>query len=89
MEKIEYIPNGVCAKKMIIEVDNGLVKKYTAIAGCSGNSLGLAALIKDMPIDEAIRRLSGIRCGARSTSCPDQLSKALIKYTEKTKLTIN
>jgi len=83
MEKIEFIPNGVCARKMIIEVDNGLVKNYTAIGGCLGNSLGLGALIKDMPIDEAIRRLSGIRCGAKATSCPDQLSKALEKCMAK------
>ncbi len=86
MEKIEFIPNGVCAKKMFIEIDNNIIKRFRVIGGCAGNSLGLGALIKDMPIDEAISRLSGIRCGIKSTSCPDQLAKALIKYKEKTKI---
>jgi len=86
MEKIEFIPNGVCAKKMIIEIDNNIVKRYHVIGGCAGNSLGLGALIKDMPVDEAISRLSGIRCGMKATSCPDQLSKALVKYKEKNKI---
>lgn len=82
MEKIEFIPSGVCARKMIIEIEDGIIKNYSCAVGCSGNSLGIAALVKDMPIDEVIERLSGIRCGNKSTSCPDQLSKALIKYKE-------
>lgn len=85
MEKIEFIPNGVCSKKMTIEIDNGIVKSYTTLGGCAGNSLGVGALVKDMPIDEVIKRLSGIVCGYKETSCPDQLAKALIKYKEKAK----
>lgn len=86
MEKIEFIPNGVCAKKMIIEIDNDIVKRYHVIGGCAGNSLGLGALVKDMHVDEAISRLSGIRCGMKATSCPDQLSRALVKYKEEIKI---
>lgn len=85
MEKIEFIPNGVCSKKMIIEIENGLIKNYETLGGCPGNSKGITALLKDMPIDEAIKRLSGIKCGYKETSCPDQLSKALVKYKENLK----
>lgn len=86
MEKIEFVPNGVCSKKMIIEIENNVIMSYKSLGGCPGNSLGINALIKDMTIDEAIERLEGIKCGMRATSCPDQLSKALIKYKEKEKV---
>ena len=86
MEIFEYVPSGVCSKKMIIEIENGKIISYKSLGGCPGNSLGINALIKDMNIDEAIERLKGIKCGMRSTSCPDQLSKALVKYKEKEKV---
>lgn len=82
MEKYEFTPIGVCAKKMILELENEIIKSYRPIGGCPGNSLGLNALLKDMSIDEAIEKLSGIRCGARSTSCPNELARYLIKYKE-------
>ena len=85
-EKIEFEPKGVCSKKMIITVDDNIVKDSQVIGGCPGNSLGISALIKDMPIDEVINKLSGIKCGNKSTSCPDQLSKELVKYKEKVKV---
>ena len=52
------------------------------VGGCQGNTTGVAALAKGLPIDEVIDKLSGIQCGFRGTSCPDQLSKALIAYKE-------
>ena len=83
MDKFFYTPTGVCARSMEIEIENNIIKSYKVIGGCPGNSLGINALIKDMDIDEAIKRLSNIKCGFKNTSCPNELSKALIKYKEE------
>ena len=58
-------------------MEGNTIIKVTFTGGCSGNTQGVAALIAGMDIDEAIARIEGIHCGPRSTSCPDQLSKAL------------
>ena len=83
MEKIEFTPRGVCAKLLVIEIENDIIKSYKSLGGCPGNSLGIAALVKDMAVDEAIERLSGIRCGMKPTSCPNELAKALVEYKNK------
>lgn len=83
MEKFKYKPNGVCSSEMYFEIDNNVIKKVEIIGGCPGNSLGVALLCKDKPIDEVIDLLSGINCKYKNTSCPDQLAQALIKYKQK------
>ena len=76
---MEYIynPIGVCSKRMKIEVENNIIKNVEILGGCPGNTLGVAKLIRGMNIDEAIKRLKGILCGDKGTSCPDQLAIAL------------
>ena len=74
---MDYRPSGVCSKMIHVEEKDGRVHNVQFIGGCSGNTQGVAALIEGMEIDEAIARLEGIRCGYKSTSCPDQLSHAL------------
>ena len=69
--------NGVCARGIELEVENGIVKDIKFIGGCSGNTQGIASLVKGMNVEEVKRRLRGIRCGAKSTSCPDQLAQIL------------
>ena len=69
--------NGVCARGIELEVENGIVKDVKFIGGCSGNTQGIASLVKGMDVEEVKRRLRGIRCGAKSTSCPDQLAQIL------------
>ena len=69
--------NGVCARGIELEVENGIVKDVKFIGGCSGNTQGIASLVKGMDVEEVKRRLKGIRCGAKSTSCPDQLAQIL------------
>lgn len=83
MEKITYIPSGVCSRKIDIEIENGIIISAKYTGGCAGNTQGVAALIAGMSVDEAIKRLSGIRCGFKPTSCPDQLATALKEYIEK------
>lgn len=78
---IEYIPQGVCSRLIKIEVDtNKTIVNVAYFMGCSGNTQGIGALVKGMKVDEAIKRLEGIRCGQKSTSCPDQLAQALKNF---------
>ncbi len=79
-EKIVYIPKGVCSRQIDIEVENDVIISVKFTGGCAGNTQGVASLLVGMKVDEAVKRLSGIRCGFKSTSCPDQLSKALEQY---------
>lgn len=82
---MEYIyePQGVCSYEMKIEVEKETIKKVTIKGGCAGNTVGISRLIEGMKIDEAIKRLKGIPCGIKGTSCPDQLAKALENIKEK------
>ncbi|WP_287457981.1 TIGR03905 family TSCPD domain-containing protein [Thomasclavelia sp.] len=78
--EIKFQPQGVCSKQIVIDVEDGIVNNVKFIGGCSGNTQGVGALAKGMHVNEVIERLQGIRCGARPTSCPDQLAKALVKH---------
>ena len=73
----EYRTRGVCASKILLDVEDGIVKSVRFIGGCNGNTQGVAKLVEGMPVDEVISRLKGIRCGMKQTSCPDQLAQAL------------
>ena len=74
-----FCPQGVCSLQMDIDVEDGVIRSVEVLGGCSGNLQGISRLVAGMDVDEAIRRLEGIRCGSKPTSCPDQLSKALRK----------
>ena len=67
----------VCSKQIDIQIKDGIIQSVKYTRGCDGNAKGIGALIKDMSVEEAIRRLEGITCGKRPTSCPDQLAKIL------------
>ncbi len=75
--RYEYTPRGVCSRRMIFELEDGKVVSLTVQGGCHGNLQGLSALVAGMDAEEVIRRLEGIHCGMKSTSCPDQLAQAL------------
>ena len=80
MNHYTYKTAGVCSRQIDIDIEGDTVVKVVFTGGCSGNTQGVAALIAGMNIDDAISRIEGIHCGPRSTSCPDQLSKALKAY---------
>lgn len=80
MEK--YTTSGVCSSEILFEVEDKIVKEVTFVRGCPGNTLGVASLIQGMEVHEAIKRLKGIDCRGRGTSCPDQLAKALEEYIQ-------
>ncbi len=72
-----YKTNGVCSRSIAIELEGKIITSVKFEGGCNGNTKGISALVVGMNIDDVINKLDGIRCGFRSTSCPDQLSKAL------------
>ena len=72
-----YRPKGVCSQKMDVEIEDGVIRSVSIQGGCSGNLQGISRLVVGMPVEEAIRRMEGIHCGFKETSCPDQLSIAL------------
>jgi len=72
-----YKTRGVCSRSIEYEIENGVVTECRFVGGCMGNTQGVAALVKGMTIEEAVKRLKGIQCGFRGTSCPDQLACAL------------
>lgn len=75
--RYEYATQGTCARSIIIEAEDGILKKVQFVGGCPGNAQGVARLAENRNINEVIGLLDGIRCGYKSTSCPDQLAKAL------------
>ncbi|MGI6071574.1 MAG: TIGR03905 family TSCPD domain-containing protein [Lachnospiraceae bacterium] len=75
--KTTFYPTGVCSRRFDIEIENGIIKDIAIKGGCSGNLKGIAALIKNKPVQEIIPLLRGIKCGYKNTSCPDQISLAL------------
>ena len=79
METITYLPKGVCSKQMEIDLEDGVIMEVRVKGGCNGNLQGVSRLLVGMTREEAIRRLDGIHCGPRPTSCPDQLAQALKK----------
>jgi uncharacterized protein (TIGR03905 family) len=72
-----YKTFGTCSRFINFEIKDGIIQKVVYTKGCEGNAKGIGALIKDMTVEEAIKRLDGITCGKRGTSCPDQLAKIL------------
>lgn len=73
-----YRTKGVCSKEMRVELDSDhTVRHVDVIGGCHGNLQGISRLVEGMKAEDAIEKMRGIRCGAKPTSCPDQLSIAL------------
>ena len=73
----EYKTKGTCSQMIYFDIDDNKVKNVQFLGGCNGNLKGIGALVEGMNVDDVISRLEGTRCGMKSTSCPDQLAKAL------------
>jgi uncharacterized protein (TIGR03905 family) len=82
MKKIIYQTEGTCARIIELTGSEGRIVDVKFYGGCNGNLQGISALIKGMPYDDVIARLNGIRCGAKPTSCPDQLCRAIEQLKE-------
>lgn len=76
--KFSFKPNGVCCREMIFELDdNNKIVNVDFIGGCPGNLIGIKQLVINQDATDVANRLENVTCGVKSTSCPDQLSKAL------------
>lgn len=78
-----YITDGTCSRSIYVEIEDGVVTEVSFEGGCHGNTQGICALVKGMDAEEAAKRLRGIRCRDKQTSCPDQLARAIIEMTRK------
>lgn len=83
---IQYQPQGVCSRLIQLEIENDKIGAAQFVGGCNGNTKGICSLIIGMNVDDVIQRLSGITCGGKPTSCPDQLARCLMEYKRKTSL---
>ena len=80
---MQFKPKGVCSQLIQFDIENNKIRNVGFVGGCNGNLQGISRLIEGMDVDEAISRIEGIHCGYKSTSCPDQLAKALKEATGK------
>lgn len=78
-----YKTKGTCSTEINYEVEDDIVKSISFTGGCNGNLKGISKLVEGMHIDDVISKLEGTTCGFRSTSCPDQLARALKEYKNK------
>ena len=76
---IEYKTQGTCARAVIVDVEDGVITECQFVGGCSGNTQGVASLVKGMKVEDAVSKIKGIKCGMKNTSCPDQLALALLE----------
>lgn len=79
MKEFSYKTELVCSSRITISVEDGIVKKVKFNSGCQGNLQGISRLVEGMKVEEVIKKLKGIDCSEKGTSCPDQLAKALEK----------
>ena len=82
IDVVQYQPKGVCAKMMQFRIKDDVIQDVEFVGGCNGNLSGIGILVKGMNINDVIPKLSGLPCGSRPTSCPDQLTKGLAAYIE-------
>lgn len=76
---IEYETQGTCSRGIVLELEDDVIVSCKFNGGCAGNTQGVASLVTGMKAEDAIKKLKGIKCGFKSTSCPDQLALALEK----------
>ena len=79
---VEYTTKGVCSRKIIVDTEDGVITDCKFVGGCAGNTQGVAALVVGMKVEDAIKKIKGIKCGFKPTSCPDQLAVALEEIIE-------
>ena len=80
---MKYKTRGTCSSSIDFEIEDNTIQSVAFTGGCNGNLQGISSLVRGMNIDDAISKLKGIKCGMKSTSCPDQLAKALEAYKQE------
>ena len=82
---IDYRPQGVCSLRMIVDMEDGVIRSVQVLGGCDGNLQAVSRLVEGRRAEDVIGQLSGIRCCGKPTSCPDQLARALRQMLEQEK----
>lgn len=84
IQTITYFPKGTCSAKMVLSIDDSddKIVDFSVVGGCPGNLAGIKRLIIGMDCKDVAKRLEGTTCRSKPTSCPDQLSKAIMTYLE-------
>ncbi|MBL4931368.1 MULTISPECIES: TIGR03905 family TSCPD domain-containing protein [Clostridium] len=77
---MNFTTSGVCAKEIIFDIEDNKLKNVSYVGGCNGNLKGIGVLVEGMEVNDVISKLKGMTCKDKSTSCPDQLAKALETY---------
>lgn len=88
-EIINYETFGTCSSMINLEIEDDVIKNVEFIGGCNGNLKGISSLVAGMNINDVIKKLNGIRCGNKITSCPDQLAVCLKQYVENKAQVLN
>lgn len=83
--KYTYKTKGTCSSKITLDIDGDIVRSVEFTGGCNGNTKGIGSLVQGMKVDDVIARCKGIKCGFKSTSCPDQLAQALLEAKSQQK----
>ena len=83
--RYKYETKGTCSRLIEFTVEDGILKDVVYTGGCNGNLQGISKLVEGMKVEDVIAKLKGVRCGMKSTSCPDQLAMALTAVLEKQK----
>ncbi|AIF53668.1 TIGR03905 family TSCPD domain-containing protein [Pelosinus sp. UFO1] len=78
-----YNTSGICAKEINFDLQDGIVRNVKFNGGCPGNLQAISSLLEGMPADEVVKKLKGITCGQKTTSCTDQLATALLEQMKK------
>ena len=80
---VKYETKGVCSSLIEVKIENNIIKDLHFVGGCNGNLQGISTLCKGMDVNDVIKKLRGIRCGSKQTSCPDQLANCLFEYLKE------
>ena len=83
--RYSYTTKGVCSRQISFDLEDGIIKNISFVGGCNGNLKGICSLAEGISADEVIKRLHGIKCGNKDTSCPDQLAVAIETALSQTK----
>jgi len=72
-----YKTKGTCSSQIKVDLDGNIIKSVEFTGGCNGNLKGISKIVQNMTVEDVVSKLSGVKCGYKSTSCPDQLSIAV------------
>ena len=83
MQEFTYRTKGTCSQLIQFSLDGDIIHNVRFVGGCNGNLQAIGALVEGLPVEEVVKRVQGIKCGFKDTSCSDQLANALLEALEE------